>query len=575
MADAQPTSNAPAVTPGALPPEVAYELTAFCLKSEGALDLLQRLPQLTCSLGDTREACVALLNPDHRELQLEGRSGTLAQTLPLHLPLAQGLPTQVALSGESQISTPEDTPAFVQAASLHELLVPLIADNGDTFGLIWLARDTAFARETIATLEALAQLTSAVLAQLWEKDILQARSMQLEALLHTGRSLVAQHALPELLQLITQRTRRLMSCRLTAILLLDDAGQTLELKALHGSPKTQPFPVERVELGDSAIGTALKRQKMIEIGDLRQSEEHHFVGLAQHLKLVSVLACPIIDREQPLGVLNVYTDSFHRFSNDEKRLLNTMAGLSAMAIQNVRLYERTLHSEETLRRNERLTTLGLVAAEIAHEIRNPLTVLRLLFDALDLDFSEGDPRQRDLTIIREKMDQLEGIVNRVLHFGKARQGLRSRYVLQHLIRDSILLVRLKAEQANITLDYQTSEPEPIWVEVHKGQIQQVVLNLIFNALQATPSGGTIRLRSRWVEQGGQACAEVDCQDTGSGIPEAFHDKIFDPLLSGQQGGSGLGLGIVKRILKAHMGDIELVETGPGGTRFRFWLPLAR
>src|SRR5580698_486984 len=115
-----------------------------------------------------------------------------------------------------------------------------------------------------------------------------------------------------------------------------------------------------------------------------------------------------------IGVLSIFTDRKRVFDNDEKRLCSALASLGAVALQNSRLYARVFASEESLRKNERLTTLGLLAAEIAHEIRNPLTVLKLLQGGLGVDFAEGDPRRTDMRVIGEKLDELESIVPRVL-----------------------------------------------------------------------------------------------------------------------------------------------------------------
>src|SRR5213075_462964 len=114
-------------------------------------------------------------------------------------------------------------------------------------------------------------------------------------------------------------------------------------------------------------------------------------------------------------------------------LYAALANLAAVTLQNVRLYTRVFHSEESLRKNEQLTTLGLLAAEIAHEIRNPLTVIKLLFGYLDLDFPADDPRRTDVRVISEKLDQLEAIVSRVLNFAKAPSSLHSRWVLADMV----------------------------------------------------------------------------------------------------------------------------------------------
>src|SRR5262249_11535622 len=126
---------------------------------------------------------------------------------------------------------------------------------------------------------------------------------------------------------------------------------------------------------------------------------------------------------------------------------------------------RVFHSEESLRKNERLTTLGLLAAEIAHEIRNPLTVLKLLHGGLGLQFPKGDPRSTDVRVIAEKLDQLEAIVTRVLSFGQSSGGLHTRVSLAEIVDDTLLLVRLKLAQAKVSARFLHS-PQPLVVDGH-------------------------------------------------------------------------------------------------------------
>jgi signal transduction histidine kinase len=113
------------------------------------------------------------------------------------------------------------------------------------------------------------------------------------------------------------------------------------------------------------------------------------------------------------------------------------------------------------------------------------------------------------------------------------------------------------------------------VEGHKGQLQQVLLNLLINSMQAMPEGGliTITLAAEHRETGGIAVLEVT--DTGSGIPDALRERIFDSFLSGRPDGTGLGLAIAKRVLLGHNGDIQLLTSSHVGTTLRITLPLAR
>jgi signal transduction histidine kinase len=245
-----------------------------------------------------------------------------------------------------------------------------------------------------------------------------------------------------------------------------------------------------------------------------------------------------------------------------------------VALQNARLYARVFQSEDVLRKNERLTTLGLLAAEIAHEIRNPLTVLKLLHGGLGVDFAEGDPRRTDMRVIGEKLDQLESIVTRVLSFAKAPASLHSRWSLADIIEDTLVLVRLKLAQNKVSISFEPPA-RPLFVEAHKGQIQQVLLNLLLNATHAMPEGGTISLTITTDERAGVPNALLDIADTGTGVAEEIRERIFDSFLSGRPDGTGLGLAIAKRILISHHGDITLRHTSPAGTSMRITLPLAR
>ena len=118
------------------------------------------------------------------------------------------------------------------------------------------------------------------------------------------------------------------------------------------------------------------------------------VELARREGLVSLLSVPLMFAGQAIGTLNVYTGRPYNFSNEEIRILGALAELSGIAIEKARLYERIVDVEEQLRQNEKLSALGLLAAEVAHEIRNPLTVMKLLYHSLDLEIRrEGSARE--------------------------------------------------------------------------------------------------------------------------------------------------------------------------------------
>jgi len=336
----------------------------------------------------------------------------------------------------------------------------------------------------------------------------------------------------------------------------------------------EPPPPEDLPLGHCLLASVVHTRRQIEFQNVRSPEYVDVIDLPRDAAVHSLLAAPLLYEGEAMGVLAVFTEKPHRFNNDEKRLLGALASLGAVAIQNSRLYARVFESEEALRKNDRLTTLGLLAAEIAHEIRNPLTVIKLLYGHLHLDFPGDDPRRKDTQVISEKLNQLEEIVSRVLSFAQAPSGLHARWSVAEIIEDTMLLVRLKLAQGKVHLRFEPPAA-PLIVEAHKGQLQQVLLNLLLNAMQAMPHGGEITIRAAAGEREGLRVALLDLADTGHGIAPGIRDRIFDSFLTGRPDGTGLGLAVVQRILHSHHGDIAVHATGPQGTTMRITLPLAR
>src|SRR4030095_169625 len=183
--------------------------------------------------------------------------------------------------------------------------------------------------------------------------------------------------------------------------------------------------------------------------------------------------------------LNVYTETPHSFSNEEIRILFAFAELSAIAIEKARLYERIVDVEEHLRQNEKLSAIGLLAAEVAHEIRNPLTVMKMLYHSLDLRFAPTDPRARDARIIAEKMELLNRIVEQILDFARTAEPRLAPVNLNQLVDELGLLVRHKLKQQNIQLIRQLDADLPA-VNGDAAQLEQAFLNLILNAAEAMP-----------------------------------------------------------------------------------------
>ena len=564
----------------AAPPEASHlitlgRITALGLHSDNATSVL---PQLLAELlhhFNASAGSISLLNPDTGRLEIETQTGLPDDYREVVLRLGQGITGWVAFHGRPQLVPDvrrDHRYVRIRPTACAEIAAPM-EDNGQVLGVISLDSDTP-GGFTEADLQLLTRFTAeitAVLQRLWQLGHLKAKARQLETLITTGQSLVAKLESLELFDTLTRDARDVLSARACALYLYDPAADTLRFASLT-SDNDIVLPIENLPLNSCAFAGAVHTRRAVTFANIRSPEFHDLVDLPRDQSLISVLAIPLLFEGEVLGVLAIFTDRSHRFDNDEKRLCAALASLGAVALQNSRLYTRVFQSEDSLRKNERLTTLGLLAAEIAHEIRNPLTVLKLLHGGLGIDFPEDDPRRTDMRVIGDKLDQLEAIVTRVLNFAKAPTSLHARCSLADIIQDTFVLIRLKLAQSKITLRFDPPA-RPLVVEGHQGQLQQVLLNLILNAMQAMPEGGTITLTLQALLLDTGAVAILDLTDTGTGIPESIRERIFDSFLSGRAGGTGLGLAIAKRVLLSHHGDIALVNSSPAGTTMRLTLPL--
>lgn len=559
----------------ALPP--LYQIATLASRADDPRAALQELLQILITTFRADAGSIALLSPDTGRLETEVQAGLPPGEKYNDLRLGHGVTGWCVLNRRSLLVpdvSAEPRYIAVRPDARCEMAAPM-QDGDNVIGVIDLECDRAhgFSPADLALLEQFAAEAARVMQRLWQLRHLQGKARQLESLITAGQSLVTKLEQQELFDTLTREARRMMQARACALYLHDVATQTVRFVSLTGAT-IAPLPDKPLPLDSCLVASAIHTRRQVAFPDVQSPEYRELLDLPSDRTLISVLATPVIFEAEVLGVLAVFTDRVHRFDNDEKRLCAALASLGAVTLQNARLYARVFQSEDVLRKNERLTTLGLLAAEIAHEIRNPLTVLKLLHGGLGLDFPPDDPRHTDMRVIGEKLDQLEAIVTRVLSFAKAPSSLHARGLLADVVEDTLLLVRLKLAQSKVSLNFERPT-KPLFIDAHKGQIQQVLLNLLLNATHAMPEGGAITIVASTETRAGGAVVHVDIADTGTGVPEPIRDRIFDSFLSGRPDGTGLGLAIAKRILLSHHGDITLLRTGADGTTMRITLPLAK
>ncbi|HWI59506.1 MAG TPA: ATP-binding protein, partial [Bacillota bacterium] len=384
--------------------------------------------------------------------------------------------------------------------------------------------------------------------------------------------------LDDALPVITREACVLMRAKMCSLMLLDETREWLDLRASYGAGEAYRNK-PRLGVEESLLGIVVRRRKPMQVENVQTSTRYQNVELARLEGLVSLLSVPLVYSGQAIGTLSIYTGQPYSFSNEEIRILSALAQLSAIAIEKARLYERVVDVEELLRQNEKLSALGLLAAEVAHEIRNPLTVMKMLYHSLDLKFAPGDPRAKDARIIGEKMDHLNTIVEQILDFARTTEPQLVPVNLNQLIDELSLLVRHKLKQQSVQLVRQL-HPDLPPVPGDAGQLEQAFLNLILNAAEAMAQGGTLTITSRPVHLARSnphpTHVAVDFKDTGQGMSEEQRRRAFSSVLSSSKPkGTGLGLAIVARVVETHHGRVKIKSRPGHGTTVSLVLPLVQ
>jgi signal transduction histidine kinase len=546
------------------------------LNSEEALNLILReaIRVMRASSGSA-----VLINPTNGLLEIVAAQGLPAEAPKLRLRVGEGITGWVARTGKpALVREVREDPRYVmvQPDVRSELAVPLEV-AGEIRGVLNVDSDRAdaFTSGDQQLLEALAMQAAKVIHTTWLYEQLRLKARLFESLFNVGQTINSTFNLDDVLQVITREACQLMSAKMSSLLMLDETGEWLDLKASFGAGKAY-LRKPRLTVSESLLGTVLRRRKPLQEENVQTSTRYQNVEIARREGLISLLSVPLVFSGNPIGALSVYTGAPHSFSNEEIRILAALAELSAIAIEKARLYERVVDVEEHLRQNEKLSALGLLAAEVAHEIRNPLTVMKMLYHSLDLKFAPNDPRARDAAIMAEKMDHLDRIMEQILDFARSAEPKPGPVNVNKLIEDLGLLTRHKLHHQNIELVRKLAPDLPV-IMADAVQLEQAFLNLILNAMQAMPAGGRLTLTTSVARPSGSekpSHIEIEFKDTGEGMNANQQKRAFTSLLhTTKRRGTGLGLALVQRVIETHRGEITLKSRPGHGTSFRITLPV--
>lgn len=230
---------------------------------------------------------------------------------------------------------------------------------------------------------------------------------------------------------------------------------------------------------------------------------------------------------------------------------------------------------EELVRSAKMASLGQLSATVAHEVRNPLTSIKMRIYSLQNQLKDKIDFKEDIQVIDEEINRLEGIVKNFLDFARPPNLSLQTCDIVKILGSVINLVKSKAESSNIRIENKIETPLPE-IRVDKEQIRQVFLNIMLNAIEAMPKGGIVELtaHSDMYDKKSNGKLKIWIKDTGRGMGPDLKSKLFEPFISTKEQGTGLGLFIASRITKLHKGDIH-IDSEPGkGATVTIELPLS-
>jgi two-component system, NtrC family, sensor kinase len=264
---------------------------------------------------------------------------------------------------------------------------------------------------------------------------------------------------------------------------------------------------------------------------------------------------------------------------EELDLLLMLLTQASIAFESAYLSQSQRDRMQRLYRAERLATAGQLAASVAHEIRNPMTAIRSTIQYLLREFGDNNPKRELAEGIIAEVDRIDRIVDGLLSLTRRNEFTPDRISLAQLISQSLLLTRTQAQEQSVKITWSGS-PQDVYVMADAAQLNQLMLNLVMNAMQSMPNGGHMRVELNVRSQilglpEGKEWAVISITDTGCGIPADTLDRVFDPFFTTKPGGTGLGLSTCYAIARQHDGDLEIGSQENKGTTVNVRLPLSR
>jgi signal transduction histidine kinase len=399
---------------------------------------------------------------------------------------------------------------------------------------------------------------------------------EMDTLVRVNRFIASVTDLHELLRLVLRESEQLLDAEASTLFLYDDVNDELYFEIVLGDPevvkKIQGVRV-KVAGGHGFAAECAQSQRPINVPDAQQDPRHNkaadkLTGFTTR----AVLAVPLVHQDQLIGVLEVLNRRRGGAFNDEDlRVMEIIANQAAVAIRNARLIESNIH-------HERLAAMGTAMAGISHGIKNILAGVQGSASLIEFSLSQ-DPVNLGMIretwpILKRNEKRISDLIQDMLLYSKRREPDLMRSSVTDLLKEVYDLCLERSNLAGVALERSWPEDDLLWTALEAESMHDCVLNLVSNAIEATPSGdgAMVHLSGARSEDGKHIVIRV--RDNGTGIPGQILKKIWEPFFSTKgKRGTGLGLAMTRKTVEEHGGQIAVVSTEGEGTMFTISLPV--
>jgi len=383
------------------------------------------------------------------------------------------------------------------------------------------------------------------------------------------RAVNTRNSVKEVLDVVVAKSCEILNAKGSLIRILNKETDEFEVRAAcgMGAQYLNKGPVTTEKL----LADPTNLHEVIQIRDIWNAPRVEYPQNAWNEGIRMILDVPLAVENELVGLIRIYLEEARDFSKSELDFIVTIAEQCACIIKRVRLME---HQQENFTHMaahmDKLSSLGRMAAGIAHEINNPLAGILLFSSNMSKKVPAEGPLQDGLQIIIRETRRCKTIIQGLLDFSRDSQPQKTEADINVIMQNSLAVVENEFHLKHVSIDNQLAE-NMVKTYLDGNQILQVFINILLNALQASEKNGQVLIHSHVDHEKGLVGMTVS--DDGCGMASEALEKIFDPFFSTKSQGTGLGLAVSYGIVKNHQGTIKAYSEPGRGTRFVVELPI--